>query len=106
MRKNYSREERKHQVLVAMAIAKRDHFVSMWTVSQIAKKLDISTSHHLRKIMDELVEDGSLVKSTHPYRKGWTQSWYRLNIEPKLSPIITHKVTLRNHRWGQMELSL
>lgn len=106
MRKNVDREGRKNQIAIAMSIARRDHNVEWFSVSQIAKKLDVTTSHHIRKIMNELVEEGVLVKTSEPYRKGWNRSWYRLStyVPDKIKPI--RKVKIGSHKFGQMELPL
>lgn len=66
--KAYSRDERKVQVLQALAIKAQRGEQPRMTMYQIAKRLDLSPSTHLMNILKEMEEQGMLQSFTTTHR--------------------------------------
>lgn len=58
----YKRSDRKQQVLKQLGIWRESGYATEATSYKLAKALDMRSSQHLLSILNEMVEDGSLVR--------------------------------------------
>ncbi len=76
--KAYSRDERKSQIISVFAIELQHHKEPKMTMYAMAKRLNMSPSNHLTKILKELVAGGLLECSQEIHRPGVNKSMWSL----------------------------
>ncbi len=92
------REERKRQIVTYLEVgAEKDKHYCPSAV-MIAKGLDLSPSHHLRKILDEMVEEGKIMSFDLPSR-GVTEfrRYYRLIPGRRGRPKRTREIVVKHN---------
>lgn len=105
---NYSRAERKSQVIQQMVLKMRRGGGAEWTQYKMARALGLKPSTHFQNILNEMVAEGKLIKRVLVGRPGkWDTFYYAihpdflaLDFEPKRSV----SVRAAGKQIGQLEL--
>lgn len=107
--KAYKRSARKQQILKTLRIWHENGIATQATSYKLAKALELEPSPHFRSILNEMVEDGDLVRVSDDPPGRWETFFYLLS-EKRL---ITEKygkrrivVKRKGAVVGQMELAL
>jgi len=79
--RSYSREERKVQIIAALAIMVQHGKKPELTMYGIAKKLDMRPSTHLLRILREMVTDGLLNYHTEFHRPNMQKGVWELPLQ-------------------------
>lgn len=103
--KAYSRAERQTMIIQTLAIDVQHGREPRCTVASMARRLGLEPSTHLRKIMNEMVEDGRLNAVSQPHRPNRDKWVYLLPRgsyqEPRKRAIA---LKLNGKSVGQLEL--
>lgn len=109
-RKNYSKSERKQQIIASFQIRAEHGKPNEATKYGIARALDVTPSQHLETILKEMVAEGTLSVQERDQRGRWTTRFYSLT-----NPVVSYHekygrrrilVKQRGRVAGQLEMAL
>lgn len=105
----YKRSDRKQQVLKQLSIWCENGYATEATSYRLAKALDMRSSQHLLSILNEMVEDGSLVREMREQSGRMPTFFFALSPARTLSRVIIRRpisIRKRGVAVGQMEIPL
>lgn len=103
--KAFKRVERKRSIMTAFAVMVTKSQSPRLTVAGIARKIGLEPSTHLRKIVAELVEEGTLIAELQDHRPGWQKVVYSLPPTSSWRPVPRLvKLNVGGKAVGQLEL--
>jgi hypothetical protein len=103
-KKAFSRAERKAQVKLQFAIWIQNGADEWATSYRIARALDMSNAGSFQRILDEMVDEGDLVKERFQNPGRWTTYKYTLTPGTFQRPRRTINFNAKGKSFGQLEL--
>lgn len=101
--KAYTRSERKDQIILAMALERRDTRYAQWTMYRIAHELNMSPSNHLMTILREMVRDGDLLSYEAGHRPGWNKTIFILDRTHNARQLPVREIRVFSHGGTRQE---
>jgi len=105
---NYSRAERKGQVIQQMILKMRRGGGAEWTMYKMARSLGLKPSTHFQNILNEMVSEGKLIKRQLIGRPDkWNTYYYAIHpdfLALDFAPKRTINVRANGKQAGQLEL--
>lgn len=85
----YKRADRKQQVLKQLSIWRENGYATEATSYKLAKALDMRSSQHLLSILNEMVDEGDLVRELRDQSGRMPTFFFALNTERTLSRVMS-----------------